>query len=149
MGLSPYPNPADGGLLCGLLVCTIISISIVRDLILSILHVAGIRIRSWEGSRSDFYECFGCPSENCMEEIHCRIPGIRFKSICKGQQPIEQDCSVCLTEFKPDAEINHLSCGHLFHKTCLEKWLRYWNFTCPLCRTRIVPPEAELDAFFW
>jgi RING/U-box domain-containing protein len=146
MGLPPYPTPADGGVLCVILVNTAISISIVRDMVLSALHVVGIHITPWEEysneHASDFNECRGSPSETYMEEFRSRTPAVRFDSVCKSRRP-EQDCSVCLTEFEPYAEINHLPCGHLFHKTCLEKWLRYWNVTCPLCRTRMVPPEEE------
>ncbi|KAL6975511.1 RING-type E3 ubiquitin transferase [Sarracenia purpurea var. burkii] len=148
MGLPPYPTPADGGMLCVILVNTAISFSIVRDIVLSILHVVGIRISSLEEysieSPSDFCDCRGSPSETYMEEFRSRTPSVRFKTMCdKGQRRPERDCSVCLTEFEPDAEINHLPCGHLFHKMCLEKWLRCWNVTCPLCRTRMVPQEEE------
>lgn len=146
MGLPPYPTPADGGVLCVILVNTAISISIVRDIVLSALHVVGIRIAPWEEYSnehpSDFNECRGSPSETYMEEFRSRTPAVRFDSVCKSRRP-EPECSVCLTEFEPNAEINDLPCGHLFHKNCLEKWLRYWNVTCPLCRTRMVPPEEE------
>ncbi|XAR68239.1 hypothetical protein NMG60_11003308 [Bertholletia excelsa] len=143
MGLSSYPNPSDGGVLCVILVNTAMSISIVKDLVLHILHVVGIHISSWEEysleSPSDFCECRGSPPETYMEEFRSRTPAVRFESMCKDQQ----ECSVCLTEFVPEAEINHLPCGHLFHKLCLEKWLKYWNVTCPLCRTRMVPEDEE------
>uniref|UniRef100_A0A5B7AMB1 Putative E3 ubiquitin-protein ligase XERICO isoform X1 n=1 Tax=Davidia involucrata TaxID=16924 RepID=A0A5B7AMB1_DAVIN len=148
MGLSNYPTPADGGVLIVILVNTAISISIVKDIVLSILHVVGIHIASGEEysieTPSESYQCRGSPSETYMEELQSRTPAVRFDSVCSCKQP-EQECSVCLTEFEPDAEINHLSCGHVFHKICLEKWLKYWNVTCPLCRTRMVPQEEEED----
>ncbi|PSR96458.1 E3 ubiquitin-protein like [Actinidia chinensis var. chinensis] len=144
MGLPPYPTPSDGGVLCIILVNTAISISIVRDIVLSILHVVGIRTAPWEEysveNSPDSHECCGSPPETYMEEFRSHTPAVRFESLC--QRP-EQECLVCLAEFQPDAEINHLPCGHFFHKMCLEKWLRYWNVTCPLCRTRMVPQEEE------
>ncbi|KAG5551421.1 hypothetical protein RHGRI_009741 [Rhododendron griersonianum] len=151
MGLPPYPTPADGGVLCVILVNTAISISIVRDIVLSALHVVGIRIAPWEEYSnehpSDFNECRGSPSETYMEEFRSRTPAVRFDSVCKSRRP-EPECSVCLTEFEPNAEINDLPCGHLFHKNCLEKWLRYWNVTCPLCRTpSSEPTEPYADSF--
>uniref|UniRef100_A0A5B7ANW4 Putative E3 ubiquitin-protein ligase XERICO isoform X1 n=1 Tax=Davidia involucrata TaxID=16924 RepID=A0A5B7ANW4_DAVIN len=146
MGLSNYPTPTDGGVLIVILVNTAISISIVKDIVLSILHVVGIRISSGEEysieSPPESYECRGTPSKTYMEEFRCRSPAVRFDSVCDCKRS-EQECPVCLTEFKPDAEINHLSCGHVFHESCLEKWLKYWKVTCPLCRTLMVPQEEE------
>ncbi|CAK9167182.1 unnamed protein product [Ilex paraguariensis] len=146
MGLSPYSTPADAGVLCVLLVNTAISICIVKEIVRSILHVVGIRIASWDeyslDSPSNSIECRGCPSESYMEEFKNRTPAIRFDAVSGCNRP-EQECSVCLTEFKPDAKINHLSCGHVFHKSCLEKWLKYWNVTCPLCRNCMMTQEEE------
>ncbi|XP_052178270.1 probable E3 ubiquitin-protein ligase XERICO [Diospyros lotus] len=144
MGLSPYPTPADVGVLGILLVNTAISISIVKDIVLSILHVVGIRITSSEEysieSPADVYECRRNPSEAYTEEFHSQTPALQFNI---GDHQPEQECSVCLTEFEPNEEINHLLCGHVFHRTCLEKWLKYWNVTCPLCRTPLMPQEEE------
>jgi len=33
--------------------------------------------------------------------------------------------------------IEHISCGHVFHKVCLNHWISRHS-TCPLCRTQIV-----------
>ncbi|KAF3964960.1 hypothetical protein CMV_010813 [Castanea mollissima] len=79
-------------------------------------------------------------SESYIEEFKNRTPSIRFDTVCSCKQP-EHECSVCLNQFEPESEINQLSCGHLFHKVCLDKWLDYWNITCPLCRTPLLPEE--------
>ncbi|XP_059282618.1 probable E3 ubiquitin-protein ligase XERICO [Lycium barbarum] len=149
MGLSQYPTPADAGVLCVILVNTAISISIVKEIVRSILHVIGIHIASWDEysieGPLDPFECRGSPSESYMDEFRSRTPAIRYDSICISNHA-EKECSVCLTDFEPDAEINHLSCGHVFHKLCLEKWLKYWNVTCPLCRNyMMMSQEGEED----
>ncbi|KAL7185983.1 hypothetical protein ACSBR2_027855 [Camellia fascicularis] len=46
-------------------------------------------------------------------------------------------------QIEPNEELNHITCGHAFHKTCLEKWLMRWNISCPLSRSRIVPQDVE------
>nr|ACG29768.1 hypothetical protein [Zea mays] len=33
--------------------------------------------------------------------------------------------------------------GHLFHRACLETWLRYERATCPLCRAHVPLPADE------
>nr|XP_043630225.1 probable E3 ubiquitin-protein ligase XERICO [Erigeron canadensis] len=111
------------------------SISIMKEIVRSILQMIGIHMASCEEYNNqtlpESAECRGTPSESYMEEFRSRTPSILYNSLCRRTK---QECSVCLVEFKPNSEINRLSCGHVFHKSCLEKWLKYWNVTCPLCR---------------
>lgn len=161
MGLSSLPAPSEG-VLCVLLVNTALSLSIFKSLVRTILHIVGIRLSSSSSpspslssstSSVDYTEnhseSFGfgrSPSYAYIEEFRSRIPAIRFDSMCSCKEA-EHDCSVCLSQFQPESEINHLACGHLFHKVCLEKWLDYWNITCPLCRTPLMP-EEEVTCFW-
>ncbi|KAL8474067.1 hypothetical protein ACS0TY_030787 [Phlomoides rotata] len=147
MAISSYPTPADAGVLCVILANTAISISIFKEIFRSILHVIGIHISSldefWaEPSHSPEYH--RGPSDLYMEEFRTRTPSMQYESVFVCGCP-KQECSICLNEFNPKAEINQLSCGHVFHKSCLEKWLNYWNTTCPLCRNYMVPQEFEED----
>ncbi len=41
-------------------------------------------------------------------------------------------CPICLDALETSDIIN-ISCGHSFHKNCIEEWLDY-NITCPYCR---------------
>ena len=43
------------------------------------------------------------------------------------------DCSVCLEEFKNGTNVTKLKCGHVFCSECIEKWLSS-SITCPCCR---------------
>ncbi|KAF3445298.1 hypothetical protein FNV43_RR14993 [Rhamnella rubrinervis] len=161
MGLSSMPAPSEG-VLCVLLVNTALSISIVKGIVRSILHIVGIHLSSSSSltsspsqpSSEDYDDPSesvelhrSCPSDSYIEEFRSKVPAIRFDKLCSSEQP-ENDCSVCLTQFEPESEINHLSCGHLFHKVCLEKWLDYWNVTCPLCRTPLMP-EEDTSSCLW
>ncbi|KAK6142368.1 hypothetical protein DH2020_022716 [Rehmannia glutinosa] len=141
-------NGADAGVLCVILANTAISISIVKELFRSMLHVIGIRIASWEElsvDPSDSAECHRNPSESYMDAFRSQIPAMRYESIFIRDR-LAQECSICLSEFEQNAVVNRLSCGHVFHKTCLEKWLNYWNITCPLCRNHMMPQEMERDS---
>ena len=42
-------------------------------------------------------------------------------------------CPICLEEFKPNEYKRTLNCNHLFHKRCIDKWIKV-NNTCPVCR---------------
>ncbi|KAD4179036.1 hypothetical protein E3N88_27627 [Mikania micrantha] len=128
MGLSPYQSPSDAGVLCVLLVNTAMSIAIMKEIVCSILHVIGIHVASGEDystqTLAESLECRGTPSETYMGEFRSRTPSMLYDSLCCQTK---EECSVCLVEFKLDAEINRLSCGHVFHRLCLEKWLKLWN----------------------
>lgn len=53
-------------------------------------------------------------------------------------------CVVCLMEFEEEEEVCTLPCEHLFHKSCIHKWLRQEG-SCPQCRRR-VGARAEVKA---
>ena len=42
-------------------------------------------------------------------------------------------CSICQEDVTSDAE-HVLECGHTFHSSCLIRWLRHGNLSCPNCR---------------
>lgn len=148
MGLSPYPTPVDVGVLCIILVSTAKSISTVKEIVWYILHAIGIQVVSWEEYSTESPTNLSGSCESCLEtsieEFREQIPAVKYDSLCSDKQ-LEHDCSVCLTEFESEAVINHLSCGHVFHKSCLEKWLKYRNVTCPNCRKHMIPAEDEED----
>ncbi|CAL0318653.1 unnamed protein product [Lupinus luteus] len=143
MGLSSLPAPSEG-VLCILLVNTVSSISLFKGIVRTILHIVGINVSSSSSSPNtsqnptESFELHLSPSDGFIEEFRSKTPSRSFDSVCGCDHQPEHDCSVCLTEFEPKSEINHLSCGHIFHKVCLEKWLDYWNITCPLCRTPLM-----------
>ncbi|WCJ37350.1 RING/U-box superfamily protein [Euphorbia peplus] len=169
MGLSSLPGPSEG-VLCVILVNTALSLSFFKGILRSILHVIGIHLSSSSSSPPPSTTSLSPPSTTSLSseytevptesfdfhmgssnpyiyEFRSRSPATRFDAMCRCKQE-ERDCSVCLTEFEPDSEINYLGCGHLFHKVCLEKWLDYWNFTCPLCRSPVMP-EEDAKTCFW
>ena len=47
----------------------------------------------------------------------------------------EQSCGICLEEKNKGQECRELSCGHSFHRECIDPWLQK-NPTCPLCREK-------------
>ncbi|KAH0693980.1 hypothetical protein KY285_021077 [Solanum tuberosum] len=57
------------------------------------------------------------------------------------------DCSICLSDFENgDKGRKIVSCSHIFHENCLDKWLMHGKgqATCPLCRSVIIP-ENMMD----
>lgn len=57
-------------------------------------------------------------------------------------------CCVCLQAIKPHATVRGLSCGHAFHKKCIDDWFRVAlaaeHLRCPLCRrSALVRPSLK------
>lgn len=42
-------------------------------------------------------------------------------------------CSVCLDEYEEGDQLLQLTCGHVFHQTCIDHWLK-GHRVCPCCR---------------
>lgn len=62
----------------------------------------------------------------------------------------EHCCPVCQESFSGADEVYELGCTHIFHSTCLRKWLDEANWTCPVCRAAIQsstpPPTSRLNS---
>ncbi|XP_061372835.1 RING-H2 finger protein ATL8-like [Gastrolobium bilobum] len=53
------------------------------------------------------------------------------------------DCAICLTEFAAGDEIRVLpQCGHGFHVSCIDAWLRSHS-SCPSCRQILVVSRCD------
>ncbi|KAL9223930.1 hypothetical protein vseg_000014 [Gypsophila vaccaria] len=48
----------------------------------------------------------------------------------------QQECAVCLEEFKGGDMLVNMPCAHTFHSTCLIPWL-HTNTHCPCCRSSL------------
>ena len=57
--------------------------------------------------------------------------------ITEKQDPEQEEhlavCPICYDTIKL-RELETLSCGHKFHKECIEPWLKQYNYRCPICR---------------
>ncbi|CAN4075923.1 unnamed protein product [Withania somnifera] len=51
-----------------------------------------------------------------------------------------ESCAVCLYEFDWEDEIRRLmNCCHVFHRSCVDRWMDHGQNTCPLCRKEFIP----------
>ncbi|XP_067897004.1 E3 ubiquitin-protein ligase DZIP3-like [Heterodontus francisci] len=57
------------------------------------------------------------------------------------QQSIEEDpCVICHEELVPPKDCYELECKHIFHRKCIDYWLKEQS-TCPICRILVLKPE--------
>lgn len=154
MGLYCFPSPREG-VLPLLLINTVVSVALLKNLVRSLFLLMGAR-----GNSSNSEE--DSSIENLESSRARRVSITRYGSLCKnrcniartkegssgccscsgsgnGNGPIWpttlMECCVCLSGFEADQEVSELSCKHFFHKGCLEKWFDNQHSTCPLCRS--------------
>nr|CAD1843780.1 unnamed protein product [Ananas comosus var. bracteatus] len=71
-----------------------------------------------------------------------QILGIKLSRIgaqvkAAGTADEDAKCCVCLSRQKDGEITRRLSCSHLFHGECVDRWLALRGRTCPLCRMSI------------
>ncbi|KAI3887667.1 hypothetical protein MKX03_010189, partial [Papaver bracteatum] len=66
----------------------------------------------------------------------------------KINAPDQDCCAICLSEYESQDEINLLpNCRHIFHGSCLNRWMINNHTTCPLCRTSSIPIQVVNSGF--
>ncbi|KAJ8772114.1 hypothetical protein K2173_027291 [Erythroxylum novogranatense] len=53
-----------------------------------------------------------------------------------GETNEHDNCVICLDEFSGETALTRMPCSHVFHQSCLFRWLRNSN-SCPLCREKV------------
>ncbi|CAH2069116.1 unnamed protein product [Thlaspi arvense] len=80
-------------------------------------------------------ECSGSINKIPMDDM---LPAIKFEEMSRVNPP--ESCRICQDEFDGDDQVRCLrNCVHVFHKTCIDRWIHDDKMTCPLCRTPIIP----------
>ena len=56
----------------------------------------------------------------------------------------QDQCTICLSTYEKDEAVSYLNtCNHLFHTTCINKWLLEFNHKCPICRKSADPLKND------
>ncbi|KAK8483786.1 hypothetical protein V6N13_021578 [Hibiscus sabdariffa] len=83
-----------------------------------------------------------CPREIPLSALLFRelLPVVKFADLVDPPD----NCAVCFYDFEGEDEIRRLvNCRHVFHRSCLDRWMVYDQRTCPLCRTIFVPDDMQ------
>ncbi|RDW81325.1 putative RING finger protein [Aspergillus mulundensis] len=65
------------------------------------------------------------------------------KDIASSHGDAHRECAICMEDFDDDNFIRALTCGHIFHATCLDPWFMKRQARCPLCKTCYYPETAS------
>jgi len=63
-----------------------------------------------------------------------RVPKFTWEE--GGREHTQTQCMVCLSNFATGEEVRQLPCGHVFHATCIDEWLRRCT-DCPICKANV------------
>jgi len=63
-----------------------------------------------------------------------RIPKYRWEPT--GRADAQTQCMICLSDFESGDEVRELPCGHIFHASCVDEWLRRCT-DCPICKANV------------
>lgn len=96
-----------------------------------------------------------------LEEVRSRFPSYHFHpedhtqngccpadAACSGADAgymqVSDECTICLDEFVEHVRVRKLPCGHVFHSTCIARWLVERHANCPLCKLDLyIEPEED------
>ncbi|KAI1718130.1 ring finger domain-containing protein [Ditylenchus destructor] len=86
----------------------------------------------------------GGPEQHIRPEDLHRLP---MTQVTQAQVDNGNQCATCMDTFKLNENVAQLECQHIFHRECIEPWLRKRN-TCPICRSVVDPknwgPSPEI-----
>lgn len=74
-----------------------------------------------------------------IDEKSSKFVYTRIRYLTRDEEPLE--CVICLSKFKYGDKGRKLdNCNHIFHESCLKKWLMHGKgqSTCPLCRNVVI-----------
>lgn len=54
-------------------------------------------------------------------------------------------CAICLDMFQDEDEIRVLTCGHVYHSSCIVPWFTTRRAMCPLCKCDFYIPKTSMD----
>ena len=93
-----------------------------------------------------FLDIMNLQQQQNMEDVRATLSEDGEKEIkhYKLKEKIDGTCSVCMMELEKDQEVSELKCKHVFHKDCIMKWLKEYNYKCPICRAECGKPKFNL-----
>ncbi|MCL7045326.1 hypothetical protein MKW94_023436 [Papaver nudicaule] len=123
------------------------SLSIINSFISFILQILGF------GKLVDPEDITTSQTENqqsvvaSADLIRRSLPVVKFEDLIltsKTDAHDQDSCAICLCDYEGQDEIRPLmNCRHIFHGSCLDRWMINNQRSCPLCRTSLVPSQID------
>lgn len=88
---------------------------------------------------ADFVERWGAPKPVLQEDLSRGLSPVQIDTLpCEEGLAVGESCVICLCHVALDERVRQLpSCGHCFHKCCIDQWLLR-SASCPTCKAAVV-----------
>jgi len=76
---------------------------------------------------------------NNYDDVLVTLDDKEFENLVskKLEEQMDYDCAVCLENMVKDEMVTELKCNHTYHTTCIEPYLKQYNYKCPVCRADV------------
>ncbi|XP_049936859.1 uncharacterized protein LOC116265859 [Nymphaea colorata] len=102
--------------------------------VLDEIHQQSVVLSSWPSVSS-------LGSVPAPKEVVEHLPvKVYTKSSLKNEEAAQ--CYICLVEYDEGDCLRILPCHHMFHQSCVDKWLKEVHRVCPLCRGNICTSDS-------
>ncbi|KAL7111730.1 hypothetical protein ACP275_05G108000 [Erythranthe tilingii] len=125
-----------------LLVYILTVLGFIRKFVCALFSFMGIGdfLEPGTPSYSERSESSSEPRSVAAALIRELLPVVKFSDLVDPPE----NCAVCLYEFSGDDEIRRLTnCRHIFHRSCVDRWMDHDQKTCPLCRSPFIPADMQ------
>ena len=78
------------------------------------------------------------------KEILNNLPETQIEDVSKLDSE-KKNCVICLEDFKNKDKAIILPCIHLFHKNCINNWLKAKN-KCPICKFKLTGSNIDFQS---
>ena len=72
------------------------------------------------------------------EEIN-KIPTYNYIELDDEIKEKNNICCICNEDYIIDNKVRKLNCSHVYHISCIDKWLKEYSYKCPFCRSEAAP----------
>jgi hypothetical protein len=83
-----------------------------------------------------------------MQDVVSTLDEEELKSLkkYKSDKILDENCSICMSKMgdNPEEELCKLPCEHDFHASCIEPYLKEYNYKCPICRKEVGKPKFDI-----
>lgn len=77
-------------------------------------------------------------SYNCVKDIPFQLVPLEAEA---SESNDEEECLICQEEMGAE-KVTQLTCGHIYHKTCIANWLKR-KASCPTCRQSVTKESID------